>query len=843
MSTIQQLRRRRFERSLSTSVTPLTVRAAVSKPSRMKIVYVANRVDPCGGVRIIFEHVNRLSDMGHDVTLMSSFPRPTWHDVRARYLKIPFHGGLADYLPVADVVVATYWDQIRDLGRAAPVAYFEQGDGHLFAQLDASQATIVRDHITFAHDVWTVSRASARALQDRFDVDATVIPNGIDLDLFRPLDGNRTGRRVCIMGSAAVQFKGIDTLLRVFERMRTRHRDLRLTWISPEVPQIATPQSVDVLVSPPQGRLAEALRASDLLMSASAYEAFSLPPLEAMASGVPVVSYANDGVKSYATHDVNALLVEIGDEDGLLEAAERVLNDSDLAQSLRLAGLTTAERHDWSTIMSDIERHLATQVGSVESPGHEWELSVAPDDFDSPEAWNTFHQRLLVTRAATIEVPVIAEGPPGHFIARWETVATSSAGRGSERVNTPLPGSVEDPLQRSLASGDAMTCLSEAQQLFRETNDHQEKLRTTFWMLMALIELGEDEAAGLLSTEALAAYPDTADMHYIAGAIASLTGDDDQAGVHRSNGLLLGPATDNESFLFNVTELLERLPQGSPERAASEPRLISGPVEVRFREHHGMYGAYVGNETMLVHTQWGGRLRIPSNDLSVGPILVTDGIYEPGLTRFLIGALGPGSTYVDAGANLGVFTVLAGLLVGATGRVVAIEANPELAQVVETNIAMNYVFDRASVRQIAISNESGSATLIQTGNFLGESSIIPADRDYRGELTAYEVETRTLDDILSDIGEIDVLKIDIEGYEPEAFEGGTDVLSRTTWVVFEWNRTGLGAKSDLLMSQVDEMLASGAKLGILENDGSVRLTTPREAFAPDFRHGLVLKLR
>ena len=63
-------------------------------------------------------------------------------------------------------------------------------------------------------------------------------------------------------------------------------------------------------VSPPQDALPELYRGHDALLFTSRYEAWGMPVLEAMASGLPTVASACLGVQAFARHDVNALLAD-----------------------------------------------------------------------------------------------------------------------------------------------------------------------------------------------------------------------------------------------------------------------------------------------------------------------------------------------------------------------------------------------------------------------------------------------------------------------------------------------------------------------------------------------------
>jgi glycosyltransferase involved in cell wall biosynthesis len=106
--------------------------------------------------------------------------------------------------------------------------------------------------------------------------------------------------------------------------------------------------------------LARLLRGAALLAYPSRYEGFGLPPLQAMADGVPVVATAAGSVPEVVGDA--ALVVEPGDTDGLAGAMERVLDDPGLAASLSRAGVERAGAFSWERCasgMADLYRDAA----------------------------------------------------------------------------------------------------------------------------------------------------------------------------------------------------------------------------------------------------------------------------------------------------------------------------------------------------------------------------------------------------------------------------------------------------------------------------------------------------
>lgn len=159
--------------------------------------------------------------------------------------------------------------------------------------------------------------------------------------------------------------------------------------------------------------------------------------------------------------------------------------------------------------------------------------------------------------------------------------------------------------------------------------------------------------------------------------------------------------------------------------------------------------------------------------------------FEPETQSYLRSVVEPGMTALDIGANAGFFTVLLASLTGPTGRVIAFEPYAPLFNLLEKNIRANE-FDWVDARQLALSNERGSAMLTinpanDGGNSLGDLSGNPDLKGHLAEDLMVEVETATLDAFMKEeaIGRADIIKIDVEGAEHLAIEGARESLIAT----------------------------------------------------------------
>jgi len=146
-------------------------------------------------------------------------------------------------------------------------------------------------------------------------------------------------------------------------------------------------------------------------------------------------------------------------------------------------------------------------------------------------------------------------------------------------------------------------------------------------------------------------------------------------------------------------------------------------------------------------------------------------LYERSERRALWRQLEAGSTFVDVGAHIGFYTLLAAKRVGPEGRVIALEPDPDTSQRLVRNVTANPdLASRIRVIAAAASSRAGSAVLhrVSPGNM--GANTLSAD----GEGPATTVVTTTLDRVFAEQG-IDpgraVVKIDAEGHERDVLRG------------------------------------------------------------------------
>lgn len=154
-------------------------------------------------------------------------------------------------------------------------------------------------------------------------------------------------------------------------------------------------------------------------------------------------------------------------------------------------------------------------------------------------------------------------------------------------------------------------------------------------------------------------------------------------------------------------------------------------------------------------------------------------IWEPPVTAAIYDNLQPGGVFVDVGANIGYYSLLAAAYMGPDAVVHAFEPIPALCAQIKRSIAANN-FNTIQLHEVGCAEAAGTMTLHTYRDNIGKSSL---QADARIDTDTLSVPVVRLDDVLANCTRVDVIKLDIEGYEYEAFQGATDLLARTKPVI------------------------------------------------------------
>jgi glycosyltransferase involved in cell wall biosynthesis len=267
-------------------------------------------------------------------------------------------------------------DRRIELARARGLERFGKWRWYSFVRM---QARVARRCGT----ILTASQASAADISRDFRVPAgnvAVIPLGVDTRLFHPRPGTRVPGRIVAVASADSPIKGVATLLRAVAKLATE-RDVHLVVVGRPAPGGPTERLVTELALPgrvrfehgiPDTDLAALVASAEVAVVPSLYEGFSLPAVEHMASGTPLVA-SRTGALPEVTGQA-AVLVTPGDAEELAAALAGLLDSPRRREELgRAAWQRVQERFAWPAVaratVAEYRRAIARDGQAGEEAG------------------------------------------------------------------------------------------------------------------------------------------------------------------------------------------------------------------------------------------------------------------------------------------------------------------------------------------------------------------------------------------------------------------------------------------------------------------------------------------
>jgi FkbM family methyltransferase len=200
-----------------------------------------------------------------------------------------------------------------------------------------------------------------------------------------------------------------------------------------------------------------------------------------------------------------------------------------------------------------------------------------------------------------------------------------------------------------------------------------------------------------------------------------------------------------------------------------------------------LYG-YGASDVLVRQTVYGHSILLNGADVSITPQLYRYGYYKLREELFLQRALKGGDVFIDVGANVGAFSLLAAKKVGSFGRAYAYEPNPAVAGLLRRSATMNWMHERLIVRAVAVGEKQGEAELVIPASRLGDAALdsnkvggasIERTLQYIGEPGGERgvmVKVVSLDDEFPYDIPIRVLKLDAEGHETQVLAGANRLL-------------------------------------------------------------------
>ena len=208
----------------------------------------------------------------------------------------------------------------------------------------------------------------------------------------------------------------------------------------------------------------------------------------------------------------------------------------------------------------------------------------------------------------------------------------------------------------------------------------------------------------------------------------------------------------------------------------------------------------------------------------IGSSILANKIYEPHVTRQIRTLLADGDVFLDLGANVGYFTMMASAILKTGGKVIAFEPNPQNVQLIYQSLHFGRV-SNVFLHPYAASDMTGILRFVTRGSNGG--IVTPHAQE---QTHVFLVQSVVLDEILASEPRIDLIKMDTEAHEPAALRGMVRLIERhRPKIITEFHPWALRINNaeppEQYLRQIRDL---GYRMSIILPSGELRPTTTSE---------------
>jgi FkbM family methyltransferase len=263
----------------------------------------------------------------------------------------------------------------------------------------------------------------------------------------------------------------------------------------------------------------------------------------------------------------------------------------------------------------------------------------------------------------------------------------------------------------------------------------------------------------------------------------------------------------------------------------SRPTLIAKMIESNEFQHRLPPGtqSFASTENQVLIELENFKIYAMTNDTAVGQTIISTTSYEPHVADAIVKHLKSGDVFLDLGANIGYFTLLAASIVKDNGKVISFEPNQYNRQLLYASIVENQ-FKNITVYPFAVSDSQQILRLMTSGSNGWVVELSEESVNYQ------LVQSVVLDELLQAEKQINVIKMDIEGHEPIALRGMERIINKHRPIIFtEFHPYAVRE------GYLKQLTQYNYRLFIIEEVGKI-LEAPDTTFVMEFWQRLVEKV-
>lgn len=348
---------------------------------KMRITFLTPHLNISGGVKAILEYAHRLSQRGHEVTVIC--PQPTFAEMRIRGKNIPtffpkrflmntlkhkpFWIDVAakikcvasweeKHIPDGDIVVATAWQTapyVKDYSsRKGKKIYLIQ---HYETLYHAPNSEAKADE-TYRYNIRKIVISSwlRKIMRKKFNSEAELLVTPVNFNQLYPArNGYNDSKKICMLHHF-YSWKGVDDGIEAFEIAKKRFPEIQLVMFGANLRKVSP--RCEYYYKPWGSDLRKIYNSCDIFLCPSWREGLAMCSMEAMACKCALVSTDNGGCSDYAIHEKTALLSPARYPGKLAENLIRLLEDESLLKTIAQDGYEHVRRYTWDKAVDKMEK-------------------------------------------------------------------------------------------------------------------------------------------------------------------------------------------------------------------------------------------------------------------------------------------------------------------------------------------------------------------------------------------------------------------------------------------------------------------------------------------------------
>lgn len=329
-----------------------------TEDGRIKVIFILQSFGMSGGIKIVFEHATRLAQRGYAIEvwgLDSKTPWETNESIKIRSFKN--YDRLVDALKNEEAIkVATWWETafpvwLSSVIKGIPVYFIQEFETWFYPDDIVAQASVVSCYRKEFRNM-TTSQYNLDEIRS-IGLNATPIPCGYDDSTYKTLSKTKREKHVLLAVGRTFFQKNFDFTFRSWKALGVNRPAMWLFGVEPEMSKLDN--KIKYFKKPSNEEVNKIYNQATLFVQTSRHEGFSLPILEAMAAGCPVICTDAHGNRDFCFDGKNCLMVEQDDDKALSAAIDRLFNDEKLRDRLSKSALQTTKQYRWDVIMKKVD--------------------------------------------------------------------------------------------------------------------------------------------------------------------------------------------------------------------------------------------------------------------------------------------------------------------------------------------------------------------------------------------------------------------------------------------------------------------------------------------------------